>query len=232
MKLSRLPTWMFALPLASLTAAALPAHAAKAAKNDPSSEATSGTAEARRPADKSGAAPGGESSASGGNGASETAPPVPPTLDLAKLRAEYDRLRDELFRARARAELVEEGIYASKLGATLRWKGAPDFILHRAEIRLDGNAIWDSGEKPLVDELVKVSERPIKPGPHTVTVKIEVRPGKKGEKEHADLGYESEQTFVVQVPDAKTTTVAFTADDNGDLPGYEPEIELELKTEK
>ena len=229
----KLPTLVIALPLVSLTAAALPARAAKAAKNDPSSEATSGTSDAGRPADKNAAPPAaGGNRPGGGNGASETAPPVAPTIDLAKLRAEYDRLRDELFRARARAELVEEGIYASKLGATLRWKGAPDFILHRAEIRLDGNAIWDSGEKPLVDELIKVSERPIKPGPHTLTVKIEVRPGKKGEKEHADLGYESEQTFVVQVPDAKTTTVAFTADDDGDLPEYEPEIEVELKTEK
>ena len=32
---------------------------------------------------------------------------------------------------------------------------------------------------------------------------MEVRPGKKGEKEHADLGYESEQTFVVNVPDER-----------------------------
>ena len=230
----KLPTLVIALLLVSLTAVALPAHAAKVAKNDPDQEGTSATPDAGRPAEKSTAAPttAGGNNPNGGNGASETAPPVAPSLDLAKLRAEYDRLRDELFRARARAELVEEGIYASKLGATLRWKGAPDFILHRAEIRLDGTAIWDSGEKPLVDELIKVSERPIKPGAHTVTVKIEVRPGKKGEKEHADLGYESEQTFVVQVPDAKTTTAAFTADDNGDLPEYEPEIELELKTEK
>jgi hypothetical protein len=229
----KLPTLVIALPLLSLTAGALPARAAKAGKNDPSSEATSGTPDAGRAADKSAAPPASSgNNGSGENGANETAPPVAPTLDLAKLRAEYDRLRDELFRARARAELVEEGIYASRLGATLRWKGAPDFILHRAEIRLDGNAVWDSGEKPLVDELIKVSERPIKPGAHTVTVKLEVRPGKKGEKEHADLGYESEQTFVVEVPGAGTTTVAFTADDDGDLPGYEPEIELELKTEK
>jgi hypothetical protein len=239
MKLPRLPTLVLALPLVSITAA-LPARAAnlakKVAKNDPGQEGTSptsGTSDGGRSADKGAAPPAGNGNgASGGNGASETVPPVAPTIDLAKLRAEYDRLRDELFRARARAELVEEGIYTSKLGATLRWKGAPDFILHRAEIRLDGNAIWDSGEKPLVDELIKVSERPIKPGPHTITVRIEVRPGKKGEKEHADLGYESEQTFVVQVPDARTTTVAFTADDDGDLPEYEPEIELELKTEK
>ncbi|HVZ89881.1 MAG TPA: hypothetical protein VHG72_23165 [Polyangia bacterium] len=198
--------WLLALPL--VAGLAVPA---RAAKNDPNAEATSDAAPAP---------------------AAETAPPAPPVLDLAKLRAEYDRLRDELFRARARAQLVEAGIYASKLGATLRWKGAPDFVLHRAEIRLDGNPIWDSGEKPLVDDLIKVSERPIKPGPHTVTVRIEVRPGKKGEKEHADLGYESEQTFVVVVPDAKTTTVSFTADDDGDLPEYEPEIDMELKSEK
>lgn len=159
-------------------------------------------------------------------------PPAPPVVDLAKLRAEYDKLRDELFRARARAALVEQAIYTSKLGASLRWKGAPDFLLHRAEIRLDGNVVWDSGEKPLVDDLIKVSERPIKPGPHSVTVRIEVRPGKKGEQEQADLGYESEQTFVVNVPDGKTTTVMFTGDDDGDLPEYEPELQMELKSEK
>jgi hypothetical protein len=167
------------------------------------------------------------------DGAREASPPpAPPVVDLARLRAEYDKLRDELFRARARAALVEQGIYAAQLGATLRWKGAPDFLLHRAEIRLDGNVIWDSGEKPLVDDLIRVSTRPIKPGPHAITVKIDVRPGKKGEKEHADLGYESEQTFVVNVPDGKTTTVTFTGDDDGDLPEYEPEIDMELKSEK
>jgi hypothetical protein len=212
----------------ALFAPMFPVSARAAGKNDSSSEATP---DAGRPSDKGASAPA-PAPAPEGNGANETAPPTPATIDLAKLRAEYDRLRDELFRARARAELVEEGIYASKLGATLRWKGAPDFVLHRAEIRLDGNPIWDSGEKPLVDELIKVAERPVKPGPHTVTVKMEVRPGKKGEKEHADLGYESEQTFVVQVPDTGTTTVALTADDDGDLPEYEPEVDLEVKTEK
>jgi hypothetical protein len=217
------------VPLSALAWSLLAAPAAAGvAKNDPSAEATP---DAGRPADKS-AAPAPAPGTSSGNGASETAPPTAAPIDLAKLRAEYDRLRDELFRARARAELVEEGIYASKLGATLRWKGAPDFILHRAEIRLDGNVVWDSGEKPLVDELIKVSERPIKPGTHTVTVKMEVRPGKKGEKSHADLGYESEQTFVVEVPETGTTTVALTADDDGDLPEYEPEVDLEVKTEK
>jgi len=159
-------------------------------------------------------------------------PAVPATIDVAKLRAEYDKLRDALFRARARAELVEEGVYASKLGAKIHWKGAPNFIMRRAEVRLDGNSIWDSGEKPLVDEMIKVSERPIKPGTHSVTVRLEVRPGKKGEKEHEGLGYEIEHSFVINVPDGKRTTIDITADDDGDLPEYEPEIEVEIESEK
>ena len=159
-------------------------------------------------------------------------PPVPAPIDVAKLRAEYDRLRDALFRARARAELVEEGVYASKVGARIRWKGAPDCVLRRAEVRLDGNSICDSGEKPLVDEEIKVSERPIKPGMHGVTIRLEVRPGKKTEKEHEGLGYEIEHSFMVNVPDGKRTTIEITADDDGDLPEYEPEIEVEIESEK
>jgi hypothetical protein len=162
------------------------------------------------------------------------APPAaaPGAIDVARLRAEYDKLRDALFRARARAELVEEGVYASKLGARIRWKGAPDFVMRRAEVRLDGNSIWDSGEKPLVDEIIKVSERPIKPGQHSVTLRLEVRPGKKSEKEHEGLGYEIEHSFVINVPDGKRTTIDITADDDGDLPEYEPEIEIEVESEK
>ena len=176
-------------------------------------------------------APSGEEAA-----APAKAPPAPPpagaNMDINRLRAEYDKLRDALFRSRARAELVEEGVYASKLGARIRWKGAPDFIMRRAEVRLDGNSIWDSGEKPLVDEMIKVSERPIKPGQHSVTLRLEIRPGKKSEKEHEGLGYEIEHTFVINVPDGKRTTIDITADDDGDLPEYEPEIEVEIESEK
>lgn len=173
----------------------------------------------------------GAADSGGGAPASETPAPAPAT-DLAKLRADYDRLRDELYRARARAELVEEGLYASKLAAELRWKGAPDFLLRRAEVRLDGNVVWDSGEKPMVDERIKLAERPIKPGVHALTVRLEVRPGKKSDKETQDLGYASEQTFVINVPDGTRTTVELTADDDGDLPGYEPEMDVDIESKQ
>ena len=163
-------------------------------------------------------------------------PPAPPatpaTIDVARLRAEYDKLRDALFRSRARSMLVEEGVYASKLGAKIHWNGAPDFIMRRAEVLLDGNSIWDSGEKPLVDEMIRVSERPIKPGTHSVTVRLEIRPGQEDPEGERGPGLRAEHSFVVNVPDGKRTTIDISADDDGDLPEYEPEIEIEIESEK
>ena len=76
--------------------------------------------------------------------AGEEAKPAPPpaapaaapasSADLEKLRADYDRLRDQLFRARSRAQLVEEALWTSKLSATFRWKGAPDYLVHHASV--------------------------------------------------------------------------------------------------
>jgi len=188
------------------------------------------------PGSKPRPAPAPPPAAAADDGDAKPPPPAPPatpaTIDVARLRAEYDKLRDALFRSRARSMLVEEGVYASKLGAKIHWNGAPDFIMRRAEVLLDGNSIWDSGEKPLVDEMISVSERPIKPGTHSVTIRLEIRPGKKTQKENEGLGYELEHSFVVNVPDGKRTTIDISADDDGDLPEYEPEIEIEIESEK
>jgi hypothetical protein len=166
--------------------------------------------------------------------AAETPPPTAPapSLDLAKLRADYDRLRDQLFRARTRAALVQEGLYTSRLGARLEWEAAPDFVIRHAEVRLDGGTIWDSGDKPVTDDVITVADRPCKPGPHALTVRLEIRPGtKKKGMDIEQLGYVTEQTFAIDVADGQRTTVLLTGDEDGDLPGYGPEMELELETE-
>jgi hypothetical protein len=166
--------------------------------------------------------------------AAEAPPPAAPApaLDLAKLRADYDRLRDQLFRARTRAALVQEGLYTSRLGARLEWEAAPDFVIRHAEVRLDGGTIWDSGDKPVTDDVITVADRPCKPGPHALTVRLEIRPGtKKKGMDIEQLGYVTEQTFAIDVADGQRTTVLLTGDEDGDLPGYGPEMELELETE-
>jgi hypothetical protein len=162
----------------------------------------------------------------------ETAPVPGPSVDLQKLRADYDRLRDDLFRTRSRAQVVQEGLYNARLGARLRWKAAPDYLIRHAEVRLDGGTIWDSGDHPVTDDKLTIAERPCKPGPHALTLRLDIRPGtKKKGKDVEGLGYTSEQTFAIVVPDGKITTVALTGDEDGSLPEYEPRIELELESE-
>jgi hypothetical protein len=170
-----------------------------------------------------------------GGEAKESAPAPPPaggSADLERLRADYDRLRDDLFRARSRAQIVEDGLYKSKLGASFRWKGAPSFVVHHAAIRLDGGEIWDSGDKPVTDDLIKVAERGVKPGPHAISLRLDIRPGTKKSKDSDKLGYTSEHTFAIIVPDGLRTHVAITGDEDGNLPEYEPKIEVELESEK
>lgn len=166
--------------------------------------------------------------------ADSKAAPAPPAagaaIDLDKLRADYERLREELFRARARAQIVAEATYPARLSATLRWKGGADQLIRRAQIRLDGAEVWDSGGKPVTDELISVAERPVKPGPHALTVRLEVRPGKKT-KDAETLGYVSEQTFAIIARDKTKTRVSIIADEDGDPPAYEPNMQVDIEIE-
>lgn len=159
------------------------------------------------------------------------APSGPSAADLDKLRADYDRLREELFRARARAQIVAEATYPSRLSATLRWKGGADQLIRHAQVRLDGGEVWDSGDKPVTSDFISVAERGVKPGPHALTVRLEVHPGKKT-KDAEKLGYVSEHTFAIVVADHARTRVEITADEDGDPPEYEPNLEVEIETTK
>ena len=156
--------------------------------------------------------------------------------DLAKLRAEYDRIREELFKARVRSQKVAETAYPSRLDVHMRWKGSPDFVIRKARMLLDGSELWDSGDRAQTDEVIDVSERPVKPGPHAFTVRLEIRPkteAKGGTKTGAEkLGYTSEHTFAIVVADRGKTHLELTGDEDGDPPEYEPELELEIDNEQ
>lgn len=156
--------------------------------------------------------------------------------DLAKLRAEYDRLREELFKARVRSQKAAESAYPSQLDLRLRWKGGPDFVIRKARFLLDGAELWDSADRAQTDDLIEVAARSVKPGPHALTVRLEIRPHterKGGTRTGADkLGYTSEHTFAIVVAELGRTHLLLTGDEDGDPPEYEPELELEVKVEK
>jgi len=156
--------------------------------------------------------------------------------DLTKLRSDYDRLREELFKARVRSQKVADVVYASKFDVSFRWKGGPDFLIRKARFLLDGAEIWDSTDKNQTDDRIDIASRSVKPGPHALTVSLEIRPkaeAKGGAKTGADkLGYTSEHVFAIAIPDSGQTHLLLTGDEDGDPPEYEPELELEVKTEK
>ena len=198
-----------------------------------------------RAADKGGggsAAGGGDRAAAGtassGDSGGDAPAARPPAAipDLAKLRAEYDRIREELFKARVRSQKVAETAYPSRLDVHMKWKGTPDFVIKKARMLLDGSELWDSGDRAQTDEVIDVSERPVKPGPHAFTVRLEIRPkteAKGGAKTGADkLGYTSEHTFAIVVAETGKTHLELTGDEDGDPPEYEPELELEIDNEK
>ena len=156
--------------------------------------------------------------------------------DLGKLRAEYDRIREELFKARVRSQKAAETAYPSQLDAELRWKGRPDFVIRKARFLLDGAELWDSADRAQTDDLIEIAARSVKPGPHVLTVRLEIRPkveSKGGTKTGAaELGYTSEHTFAIVVAETGKTHLFLTGDEDGDPPEYEPELELEIETEK
>jgi hypothetical protein len=184
------------------------------------------------------AAPAGAAESKGSPDGGEAGPTRPPAgvPDLDKLRAEYDRIREELFKARVRSQKVAETAYPSRLDVHLRWKGGPDFVIRKARMLLDGSELWDSGDRPQTDDVIDVSERSVKPGPHAFTVRLEIRPkaeAKGGTRTGADkLGYTAEHSFAIVVAETGKTHLELTSDEDGDPPEYEPELELEIENEK
>ena len=73
------------------------------------------------------------------------------------------------------------------------------------------------------DRPLQLAPRSAPPGAHVLGVRVEVRA-----RDNPKLGYVSEQSFSVVLPESKKTTVEITIDEDGDLPSYNPTIEIEV----
>ena len=154
-----------------------------------------------------------------------TAPPaaVRPSGHAGKLRAEHAALRDALFRSRARRDTLENALSATQLIPVISWDGGRKHVLSQAELRLDGVRIWDSGNTPPGDKPIELASRGIPAGAHVLGVRIEVRL-----RDNPKLGYLSEQSFSIALPEGKKTRVEITIDEDGDPPSYNPDIEVDI----
>ncbi len=147
-------------------------------------------------------------------------------VDLPKLRADYNELKDALFRSRARREALEGAILGTQMVSSIVWDGGARFVVKAAEIRLDGVRIWEAAEGQLGEKTVELGARALPPGPHVVGVRVEIRP-----RANPKLGYVSEQTFALSFAEGKKTRVAISIDEDGSPPSYNPDIEIEIDEE-
>ena len=144
-------------------------------------------------------------------------------LDPEALRARYDALRDQVFRSRARRETMENALFSTKVAFEVRWEANRRYRLDKAEVRLDGTRIWDATERPITEDPIQLAERAVAPGRHVLTIRLEVH-----SRDKLEMGYTSEQNFHVNLPEGKASRVRISVDEDGNLPSYNPEIEVKV----
>jgi hypothetical protein len=155
------------------------------------------------------------------------APAAASAATLERLRAEHAAVKDALFRSRARRETLENALLSTQLEAVLAWEGGKHHLLKTAELRLDGVRLWNAAETPPGDRPVVLAPRGVAAGTHVLGLRVEVR-----SRDNPKLGYVSEQTFTLVLNEGKKTSVEITVDEDGDLPGYNPDIEVEVSQQK
>jgi len=156
--------------------------------------------------------------------AAPTAPPAPsaptaakgdkpPAVDLESLNNEYNALRDELFRSRAKAELLGAALFKTRLVATFQYKAQRAWPLKKVTLRLDDQPVYSADAPSASDDPVKIYEGTLAPGRHALTVRVEC--GAVGESR---LGYATEDTFQLDAADGKQARIELTVDEVGDGP--------------
>jgi hypothetical protein len=149
----------------------------------------------------------------------------PKGSSVESLRAQYETLKDELFRSRARRETLEGALLSTQLLPIIRWEGGRHHSVTRAEVRLDGVRLWESTDGLVGDKPVDLAARSAPPGAHVLGVRVEVK-----SRDDAKLGYVSDQSFALVLPEGKKTKVEITVDESGRAPSYNPEVEVEVKS--
>jgi hypothetical protein len=154
-------------------------------------------------------------------GTTDAEPPPPTETDTPKqaegpdvdsLRREYLKLRDKLFRARARAAAVGSALYSTRVRINLDYKSGRFYSVNRATIRLDGANVFDDTDGTIASNTAPRFEGYIAPGRHVMSIRIEAS-GKDDERFTSVV----ENTFVIQAVGGKDLFVYAKAEDDGDI---------------
>jgi len=154
---------------------------------------------------------------------------------MEALRAEYDAIRDELFRSRARIGLVGEAVFKTKLIIDVDYKAARDWPLKRLVVHLDDKQVYAQDTPQMKDgKPVRAYDSFAGVGRHVLAVAVEAA------GPDARVGFGATGVFYVDIADNKLTRVTITADETGDGPAplqkkregtYDVRLRADVKTE-
>lgn len=133
--------------------------------------------------------------------------------DVDALRQEYLKLRDELYKSRARAAAVASALYSSKITIKLAYDTARYYAVDRAVIRLDRASVYDDTQGAIATDDAVRFEGWIAPGKHQVSIRIEATG-----KDDPRFSSATEASFVVEAVAGKDLEITAHAKDGGDIP--------------
>jgi hypothetical protein len=133
-------------------------------------------------------------------------------VDLDALNREYNQLRDDLFRSRAKAHLLGDALFKTKIVATFQYKAQRAWPIKKVTLKIDDQPVF-TADSPSTQDPLKLYDGFAAPGKHTLAVHVDC--GATGEDR---VAYGAEGTFVVDVAENKQSNVNFTVDETGDGP--------------
>lgn len=106
----------------------------------------------------------------------QSAPEEPPPPDLSPLRDEFNSVMDELVQTRARIATLGRSLFRTKIRIDVQDRSGDEQSLTRIAVMLDGASVFRAqGAEFDGEDGKRVFEGFAAPGPHTVTVEIEMR---------------------------------------------------------
>lgn len=172
---------------------------------------------AAQPNPQTGAGAGSGTASATGTGSASASEAVPDvdadSDDVDALRQEYLKLRDELYKSRARAAAVASALYSSKITIKLAYDTARYYSVDRAVIRLDRASVYDDTQGAIASDDAVRFEGWIAPGKHQVSIRIEATG-----KDDPRFASATEASFVVEAVAGKDLEITAHAKDGGDIP--------------
>ncbi len=164
------------------------------------------------PATPAGGGGGGGAGSGSGGGDATPAPAEPAANNVDSLRQEYLSLRDELFKSRARANLIASQLYSTRITIKLTYTTGRFYNPAKASIRLDGASVYDDASGAIAGDDGVRFEGFVAPGKHTVTFHVDAIG-----KDDDSFTSSTEAQIVVKAIANKDLTVAASAKDAGNI---------------